>query len=73
MRSGQIEQRSHVHKRDGATHLFVALDVSTGMVTGTCEDRHRLTAFPDQVEAALPAYLDLSLVLDNAAVPDRSS
>ena len=42
-------------------------------VIGACKSRHRATefrAFLDQVEAAVPANLDVHLVLDNAAPSD---
>ena len=48
--------------------LFAALDVRAGTVIGACKGRHRAVefrAFLDQVEAALPAGLDVHLVLDN--------
>ena len=70
MRPGQIERRSHDYRRHGTTDLFAALDVKAGTVIGTCKGRHRSTefrAFLDQVEAAVPADLDIHLVLDNAA------
>jgi transposase len=70
MRPGQVERHSHDYKRHGTTDLFAALDVSAGKVIGACKDRHRATefrAFLDQVEAAVPADLDVHLVLDNAA------
>ena len=50
--------------------LFAALDVKAGTVIGACKGRHRaieFRAFLDQVETAVPADLDVHLVLDNAA------
>ena len=70
MRPGQVERRSHDYVRHGTTDLFAALDVRAGTVIGACKSRHRTTefrAFLDQVEAAVPADLDVHLVLDNAA------
>ena len=70
MRPGQVERRSHDYVRHGTTDLFAALDVRAGTVIGACKGRHRTTefrAFLDQVEAAVPADLDVHLVLDNAA------
>ncbi|WP_159351537.1 IS630 family transposase [Roseomonas harenae] len=70
MRPGQVERHSHDYVRHGTTDLFAALDVKAGTVIGTCKGRHRATefrAFLDQVEAAVPADLDVHLVLDNAA------
>ena len=70
MRPGKVERRSHDYIRHGTTDLFAALDVKAGTVIGACKGRHRATefrAFLDQVEAAVPADLDVHLVLDNAA------
>ena len=75
MRPGQPERRTHDYKRNGTTDLFAALNVKTGTVVGACKDRHRATefrAFLDQVEAAVPADLDVHLVLDNAATHKTS-
>ena len=75
MRPGHPEPRTHDYKRNGTTDLFAALDVKTGTVVGTCKARHRATefrAFLDQVEAAVPADLDVPLVLDNAATHKTS-
>jgi transposase len=70
MRPGQVERHTHDYRRHGTTDLFAALDVKTGAVIGACKERHRAVefrAFLDQVEAAVPADLDVHLVLDNAA------
>src|ERR671928_588973 len=70
MRPGQPERVTHDYKRHGTTDLFAALDVKAGPVIGACQKRHRsqeFRAFLDQVEAAVPADLDVHLVLDNAA------
>ena len=68
MRPGQPERRTHDYQRHGTVDLFAALDVRAGTVIGACERRHRAVefrAFLDQVEAAVPADLDVHLVLDN--------
>ena len=55
-------------RRHGTPDLFAALDVKAGTVIGACERRHRgvaFRAFLDRVEAAVPAGLDVHLVLDN--------
>ena len=68
MRPGQAERRTHDYKRHGTTDLFAALDVRAGTVIGACKGRHRAVefrAFLDQVEAAVPADLEVHLVLDN--------
>ena len=70
MRPGQPERVTHDYKRHGTTDLLAALDVKAGTVIGACQKRHRsqeFRAFLDQVEAAVPADLDVHLVLDNAA------
>ena len=62
-------------KRSGTTDLFAALNVKTGTVVGACKARHRAAEFRgflDQVEAAVPADLDVHLVLDNAATHKTS-
>lgn len=68
LRPGQAERRTHDYRRHGTLDLFAALDVKAGTVIGACERRHRsveFRAFLDQVEAAVPAGLDVHLVLDN--------
>ena len=68
MRPCQAERRTHDYRRHGTVDLFAALDVKAGTVIGACERRHRAVefrAFLDQVEAAVPAGLDVHLVLDN--------
>jgi transposase len=70
MRPGQIERRSHDYTRHGTTSLFAALDIATGRVIGRCYQRHRAVEFRQflaAVEAAVPADLDIHLVLDNYA------
>jgi transposase len=70
MRPGQVERHTHDYRRHGTTDLFAALDVKAGTVIGACKGRHRAVefrAFLDQVEAKVPAGLDVHLVLDNAA------
>lgn len=68
MRPGQAERATHDYERHGTIDLFAALDVKAGTVVGACKGRHRAVefrAFLDQVEAAVPADLDVHLVLDN--------
>jgi transposase len=68
MRPGQAERRSHDYVRHGTTTLFAALDVKTGRIVGECYRRHRATEFRrflDQIDAAVPADLDVHLILDN--------
>ena len=68
MRTGQLERRTHDYTRHGVTSLFAALDVATGQVLGRCYRRHRSVEFLDflkRIDAAVPADLDVHLVLDN--------
>ncbi len=70
MRPGQIERRSHDYTRHGTTSLFAALDIATGAVLGRCYPKHRSSEFRkflDQIEANVPADLDVHLVMDNYA------
>jgi len=70
MRPGQTERRTHDYERHGTTSLFAALDIATGQVIGRCYQRHRAIEFRKflaTVEQAVPADLDVHLVLDNYA------
>jgi transposase len=70
MRPGQVERRTHDYVRHGTTSLFAALDVKTGEVIGRCHRRHRAIEFRkflDTIDAAVPAELDVHLVVDNYA------
>jgi transposase len=70
MRPGQVERRTHDYVRHGTTSLFAALDVKTGEVMGCCHRRHRAVEFRkflDAIDAAVPAVLDVHLVVDNYA------
>jgi len=68
MRPGQAERRTHDYLRHGTTTLFAALDAKTGKVLGKLHRRHRsreFRKFLDGIEAAVPAGLDVHLILDN--------
>src|SRR5271157_4789280 len=68
MRPGQAERRSHDYLRHGTTSLFAALDAKTGKVVGGLHRRHRsleFRKFLDAVEAAVPAGVEVHLILDN--------
>jgi transposase len=70
LRPGQVERRTHDYKRHGTTSLFAALDVATGAVIGKCFRRHRASEFRrflDHVDAAVPADLEIHVVMDNAS------
>lgn len=67
---GQVERRTHDYKRHGTTALFAALDVATGRVFGHCFKQHRAVEFRrflHAIDAAVPADLDVHLVMDNYA------
>jgi transposase len=68
MRPGQVERRSHDYVRHGTTSLFAALDVASGRVIGECHRSHRsreFLQFLDTIDHAVPAALDIHLILDN--------
>jgi transposase len=68
MRPGQAERRTHDYRRHGTTTLFAALDVKTGEVIGQLRRRHRSQEFQGflrRIDAAVPAALDVHLILDN--------
>lgn len=70
MRPGQVERRTHDYRRHGTTSLFAALNVQTGKVIGQCQRRHRSVEFRkflDRIDAAVPASLDVHIILDNYA------
>jgi transposase len=70
MRPGQAERRTHDYVRHGTTSLFAALEVKSGKIIGQCHQRHRAIEFRkflDTIEAAVPAALDIHLILDNYA------
>jgi transposase len=68
MRPGQAERRTHDYARHGTTSLFAALDVKSGRIVGDFHARHRSVEFRkflDRIEEAVPAALDVHLILDN--------
>jgi putative transposase len=65
---GYVEGVTHDYKRHGTTTLFAALDVLNGTVLTDCKPRHRhqeFLAFLRRIEAAVPADLDVHLIVDN--------
>ena len=68
MRPGQVERRTHDYVRHGTTSLFAALDAQSGKIIGQLHRRHRALEFRkflDTIDAAVPAELDVHLILDN--------
>jgi transposase len=71
MRPGQPERRTSDYVRHGTSSLFAALDVAVGKVIGRCYRRHRAEEFRDfldAVDAAVPADLEVHVVLDDASI-----
>lgn len=67
---GYVEGITHDYRRHGTTTLFAALDVQSGHVITQCKARHRhqeFLRFLQHVDAAVPAGLDVHLILDNYA------
>ena len=65
---GLPQRRTHDYLRHGTTTLFAALDVATGKVIGELHRRHRakeFLKFLTTIEAAVPATLDVHLIMDN--------
>ena len=65
---GVPARQSHDYERHGVTSLFAAMDVATGVTISNCYRRHRhqeFLRFLNDIEANLPAGLDVHLVLDN--------
>jgi DDE superfamily endonuclease len=68
LRPGQAERRTHDYVRHGRTSLFAVLEVKSGRVLGDFHARHRAVEFRkflDRLEEAVPAALDVHLILDN--------
>ena len=61
---------AHEYKRHRTTLLFAALDIATGKVIGRLKRRHRSSeflVFHKEVDANVPQYLAVPLVMDNYA------
>lgn len=70
MRPGQVERRTHDYKRNGITDLFAALNLATGEVIHHLRPQHRAVEFKkflDAIDRAVPADLDVHVVLDNSS------
>ena len=68
MAPGVPERRTHDYRRHGTTSLFAPLDVASGTIIGECHRRHRSKEFQrflDTINAAVPADLNVHLILDN--------
>ena len=65
---GYVEGVTHDSKRHGTTTLFAALDLLTGQGLAQCKPRQRhqqFLGFLRTIEAAVPADLDVHLIVDN--------
>src|SRR3984885_10195231 len=65
---GVPARQSHDYQRHGVTSLFAALNVATGETIGNCHRRHRhqeFLKFLARIDAAIPADVDVHLVMDN--------
>ena len=65
---GYLEGITHDYKRHGTTTLFAALDIQNGTVLADCKPRHRhqeFLSFLRNIEANVPADLDIHLIVDN--------
>jgi transposase len=67
---GVPERRSHDYLRNGTTNLYAALDLASGKVIAEMTPRHRAEEFRrflNRIDAAVPAHLDVHVVLDNSS------
>lgn len=67
---GYVEGVTHDYVRNGTTTLFAALDIASGSVLTECKPRHRhqeFLGFLKRIDQAVPATLDVHLILDNYA------
>jgi transposase len=70
LQPGQVERRTHDYQRHGTTSLYAALNAKTGKVLGETYSRQRareFCRFLDQLDAAVPADLEVHAILDNAS------
>ena len=70
MMPGVPQRATHDYRRNGTSSLYAALDITTGKVIGQLHSRHRATEFKKfliAIDKAVPAQLDVHLVLDNAS------
>jgi transposase len=70
MLPGVPQRATHDYKRSGTSSLYAALDLTTGKVIGSLHARHRAIEFKKflvTIDQAVPADLDVHLVLDNAS------
>src|SRR5712664_3580409 len=69
MKPGRCGTMTHDYKRHGTTTLFAALNTKSGELIGEFHQRHRAREFRRflvTIDAAVPATLDVHLIVDNA-------
>ena len=67
---GVAQRRTHDYTRHGTTNLYAALNLASGLVISQTTARHRAVEFKRfllRIDAAMPAELDVHLVIDNAS------
>ncbi len=67
---GYVEGVTHDYIRHGTTTLFAALNAATGEIIAQCKPRHRhqeFISFLNHIDKAVPAVLDVHMVVDNYA------
>jgi transposase len=67
---GTPQRATHDYTRHGTSSLYAALDLSSGKVLGALHRRHRAIEFKKflkLIDDAVPAGLDVHLVLDNSS------
>ena len=67
---GVPERHTHDYVRSGTTNLYAALELASGQVIADMAPRHRAEEFRrflDLIDEAVPAQLDVHVVLDNSA------
>lgn len=67
---GYVEGVTHNYVRHGTTTLFAALNATTGEVIAQCKSRHlhqEFIAFLNHIDRAVPADIDVHLIVDNYA------
>ncbi len=70
LRPGQARRRTQAYAWHGTTSLCASPNVKVGTANGQCYLRHRssqLRCLLEETEAAVPAYPNVHLVLDNLA------
>jgi transposase len=70
MLPGTPERATHDYERHGTMSLYAALDITTGQVIGSLHNRHRAIEFKkflQTIDRAVPAELDVHVVMDNAS------